>query len=147
MFLLINGVFIKHFPTVCWMISLTVILVATPIRIRYAAIGLIRSGFRHLLAPLIMICGENKSAVNFRVVGVNETTPPPEVLFNFFDFAAIFLATDGSTRRMARDGRPLFALKSLQSGESGGDDWRRRRGGVSLGRSPEVVALAGIGRG
>ena len=106
MFLLINGVFIKHFPTICWMISLTVILVATPIRIRYAAIGLIRSGFRRLLAPLIMTCGENKSAVNFCVVGVNETTPPPEVLFNFFDFAVIFLATDGSTRRMARDGRP-----------------------------------------
>jgi hypothetical protein len=43
-------------------------------------------------------------------------------------------------------GSRMFALESLQSGESGGDDWRRRRGGVSLGRSPEVVTLAGIGR-
>jgi hypothetical protein len=99
---LINSIFVELFPIVHW----AVVVVVTPLGIRCAAIGPIGSGFRCLLVPLFVTCGDNPSATGVPGVGSIKAPPPLMVFFERFDPTASFLATEGSTRRMARDGRP-----------------------------------------
>jgi hypothetical protein len=107
-FLLVSGIFVEFLPTVHWNALWSITATVTSLRFRSTVVRPVGS-LGYLLITLLILWGKNWSVSDSPIADPHRTIPSvmfPECFVPLDDFLAIFLATEGSTRRIARDGRP-----------------------------------------